>query len=131
MLPKAFQIIISTVAFLILISCKNEKRDNFYGYYQIDKFVVKNKENNIPDFRILKINENNTFELLKEKNDLTNIIEGKFKLSSQNSQEKTFVFFHNGKEITGILRGNIFYFIYPNHFHDDKYQSVLYVKLNN
>lgn len=114
---------------LILFSCKENKKDNITGYYEIDKTVSRNRENNEPDFRILIINKNNSFELRKNRNDTINTIKGKIELEHEKNNETIVTFFYDNRKITGKLEGTIFYFSYPNDFHTDKYESILYVKL--
>lgn len=124
------KLILSSFAILI-ISCKNDIKENFYGYYEIDKTILRNSQNNISDYSFIKINANNTFELKYNRKDTIPQVKGIWKLKSENSEKSLVEFVYNDKKIEGVLDGTIFYFSYPNDFHNGKYESLLYVKLNN
>ena len=112
-----------------LFSCKENIGLTIVGNYEIDKVIARNKANNIPDYKFLKINDDKTFELRHEKNDTVAKVKGKWRLETINSSKSLVKFVYNNKQIIGSLKGNIFYFSYPNDFHNDKYESLLYVKL--
>jgi hypothetical protein len=112
-----------------LFSCKGNEELTIVGNYEIDKVVSKNRANNIPDYKFLKINEDKTFELKYEKSDNVAKVKGKWELEKVNSEKSLVKFVYNNKRIIGTLKGSIFYFSYPNDFHNDKYESLLYVKL--
>ena len=127
---EIMKLILSSFAILI-ISCKNDIKENFYGYYEIDKTILRNSQNNISDYSFIKINANNTFELKYNRKDTIPQVKGIWKLKSENSEKSLVEFVYNDKKIEGVLDGTIFYFSYPNDFHNGKYESLLYVKLNN
>ncbi|WP_157868405.1 hypothetical protein [Flavobacterium indicum] len=114
-----------------LLSCKENNDIDIVGNYEIDKVIVKNQTNNISDYRFLKIYANNTFELNYNKKDTIAQVKGIWKLKRINSEKTLVEFVYNNKKIEGVLDGTIFYFTYPNDFHNGKYESILYVKLNN
>ncbi|WP_372472501.1 hypothetical protein AB4865_06665 [Capnocytophaga sp. ARDL2] len=116
---------------LILLSCFSScKNDNkIIGLYKMDKYVILNKENDIKDYHFLELNSNGVFNVFHSRTDSTNQIQGKWKcLSKAKNNELLVQFEYEGKTIVGNLRGNIFYFIEPNDFHNNKYKSILYVK---
>lgn len=75
-----------------LFSCKENKELAIVGYYEIDKTVVKNRTNNILDYRFLKINRNKTFELKYNKSDTITIVKGKWELESVDSEKSSVKF---------------------------------------
>lgn len=111
------------------MNCKSERMQNYIGYYELDKTVIKNEDNKQEDYTILEINADNTFALRKDKKDSVNTIHGKYKIVKDNSKEKIFQFIFHDKQIQAKLKGTIFYFTYPNDFNNDKYKYALYVKL--
>lgn len=127
-MKKVLNLIVLTLTYTITNSCKNETHENIIGYYELDKTVLKNKENVLPDFRFLKINENKTFELSIKKFDSTNSVKGNYDFISE---KRKIIFFYNEKKLFGEFKGNIFYLNYPNDFHNGKYKSLLFVKTNN
>lgn len=118
-----------SIIFLVLSSCAKKKEIKINGYYEIDKKVFRSRNNNIPDFRFIKVNHNNTFELQHTKADSTSGIKGKLEIVNTDNTETTVYFIYNNKQVRGTLKGTIFYFTYPNDFHGDKYESLIYVKL--
>lgn len=115
---------------LVLNSCTKVEKSNIVGLYEIDKYVERENNANIKDFRILDLKEDNTFELRLSKEDLTSNITGNWKIVKSNKVEATVQFNFLNKEIKGFYRTDIFYFEYPNDFHGSKYNHLLYVKLN-
>lgn len=114
---------------LFVFSCsKNEKMD-VAGVYEIDKYNFRNLKSETKDFRYLEIKSNGTFNLFY-KLDSSSVVSGNWSFGKQIDKEKIVNFSYGKKQKQAILRGNIFYFIYPNDFHKNKYQSVLYVKSN-
>lgn len=109
------------------LACNKDK--DIIGLYKIDKYVILNKESNIENYQYLELRPKGIFNVFHNKTDTINQIQGKWKFSSKTKDSGLLVQFeYEGKTIEGTLKGNIFYFVQPNDFHNNKYQSVLYVK---
>lgn len=117
--------IIYIIGVLLLNSCCKYKE--FKGIYISDKFVVKEAENNSMNYNILEIKENNTFTLSSSVEKENTKITGSFSTECK-GDNIFFYFIYENKKIKGRLNGNIFYFSYPNDFHNGKYESIIYVK---
>lgn len=118
----------TVIIFIIfLFKCTPNKENEVVGLYGIDKFNLLDG-NNKRDYEFLKLNSDYTFNVLN--NELDSIIlKGKWRIVKKVKDRLSVEFSFNNQSIEGSLDGNIFYFIYPNDFHNGKYESVLYVKM--
>jgi len=117
------------ILLICLLACNENKDKDIMGLYKIDKTVFLSKQVNIKDYQYLELNPKGTFNVFHSKKDTVNQLHGKWKFLSELKDNGLLVQFeYEEKIIKGILRENIFYFIYPNDFHNGKYQSVLYVR---
>ena len=131
---KIFKRIIYTIAFCSFCSCSEFDEKTVVGTYEKDKFAYREEYANInsaiieSEYPLLSLHSDKTFEL-KEYDGVTNII-GTWKIAKIHRWEKEIVieFDYNDKKIKGTLRGNIFYFYYPNDFQYGKHDVLLYVK---
>lgn len=117
------------ILLICLLACNENKDKDIMGIYKIDKTVFLSKQVNIKDYQYLELNSKGTFNVFHNKKETENQLHSKWKFLSELKDNGLLVQFEfEEKIIEGILRGNIFYFIYPNDFHNGKYQSVLYVR---
>ncbi|MGM5630306.1 hypothetical protein O2K51_05340 [Apibacter raozihei] len=118
------------ILLILLFCCLACNKDKYIvGLYKIDKYVILNQENNIENYQYLEIRPEGIFNAFHCKTDTINQIQGKWKFSSKTNDNGLLIQFeYEGKKIEGTLKGNIFHFIHPNDFHNNKYQSVLYIK---
>lgn len=121
------KIILITLGVFFFFSCNQKKETEFIGVYGIDKYTIRDLNIDTDDYSRLEIKSDGSFIAFSNNNS----IEGKWEIKQQNENEKTFRFTFENKIIIGVLRGSIFYFIFPNDFHNGKYESILYVKLIN
>jgi hypothetical protein len=81
------------------------------GEYQLDKFVLGKGKRKNSEAPILKLNSDNTFELLRN-----NKLNGTWRKTNLIGEENIIEFKYSDKKITGKLRGTVIYFEYPNDF---------------
>jgi len=123
------KILILLILLFCFSACNKNRDKDIVGLYKMDKYVILNKENNIKDYQYLELSPEGVFNVFYSKVDSTSQIQGKWKFLSKAKNNGLLVQFeYGGKTIEGTLKGNIFYFLQPNDFHNDKYKSVLYVK---
>jgi len=113
--------------FICFFACNKKAEKNIIGSYKIDKYNILNKKDEIKDYEYLKINANGYFELFYSITDSKSQIKGTWKVKEYYADKVYVSFKYGNSQKTGILKGNIFYFIYPDDFHNGKYKSVIYV----
>ena len=96
--------------------------------YKMDKYVLRERYSPVPDYTILKMDDNQSFELKLSEVDTANVIAGRWEIIKSNGEETEIRFTYRDKNVFGIFRTNILYFEYPNEFHSGKYKHILYVK---
>ena len=94
----------------------------------MDKYVFRERNSPVPDYTILKLGDDQSFELKLSEVDTANVIAGRWEIIRSNGEETEIKFMYGDKNVSGIFRTNILYFEYPNEFHSGKYKHILYVK---
>ena len=113
---------------IVLIRCSNMEQEDIIGNYKIGKFVIRDTLVNGEDFSVLSLKDDSSFELKNYHN--SNKVIGKWeRLSSLGTGDIQVQFSFQDKKITGVLKGTIFHFDFPNDLYNGKYESILYVRL--
>jgi hypothetical protein len=119
--------IYSTITFL-LIGCSTLTENKVVGYYQIDKFTIRDTGKKIIELNYLNLRNDNTFKLSNPIG--KDSIVGNWKIINSNSKEGGEIEFTvQTKVIHAKIGGTIIYFEYPNDFYLGYYENVLYIKI--